>query len=260
MAVLGVASQYGFAMRSEYDLEILIRERMRDRLEEAARERLFQEAVGPTNSQRRFHHVPFKYATAVIAAVCALISTVLPSSAAGGETLSNAYDATAVFRDPVAALAGGYALLTDAAGVACIDMPGQGAMGVHYVNSTLVQGGTLDAARPQALVYEVQANGDERLVALEYVVFQSAWDANHTAPPSLFGQTFMSNPADNRFGLPAFYSLHAWIWKDNPTGMFSPFNPQVRCESDLRNEPAETSPSDGSMTMDGMGAALTIAP
>ena len=29
----------------------------------------------------------------------------------------------------------------------------------------------------------------------------------------LFGQHFMLSPDGNRFGLPAFYSLHAWIWK-----------------------------------------------
>ena len=23
--------------------------------------------------------------------------------------------------------------------------------------------------------------------------------------------------------------LHAWLWKDNPTGMFSPTNPKVKC-------------------------------
>jgi len=27
----------------------------------------------------------------------------------------------------------------------------------------------------------------------------------------------------------AFYSLHAWIWKDNPSGMFSMWNPAANC-------------------------------
>jgi hypothetical protein len=134
------------------------------------------------------------------------------------DTLANARDATAIFTTPGAALAAGYDLLTDAAGIACIDMPGDGAMGVHYVKGALVQSGTLDPARPQALVYEVQENGQLHLVALEYVTFQAAWDAAHPAPPTPFGQKFMLNPPDNRFGLPAFYSLHAWIWKHNPSG------------------------------------------
>ena len=39
----------------------------------------------------------------------------------------------------------------------------------------------------------------------------------------------MLTPGGNRFGLPAFYSLHAWIWKFNPSGTFAMWNPQVHC-------------------------------
>jgi hypothetical protein len=143
--------------------------------------------------------------------------------------VANARDATAIYNDPTAALAGGYALLTDKDDLACIAQPGAGAMGIHYVKNDLVQSGTIDVARPQALVYERTDNGRLNLVALEYVVLQAGWDASHSAPPSLFGQTFMLTPADNRFGLPPFYSLHAWVWKANPSGMFSMWNPRVNC-------------------------------
>jgi hypothetical protein len=168
------------------------------------------------------------YSISFAAAVLAVLASALPA-AAGGDTLENARDATAIYTEPTAALASGYELLTDAAGLACIDQPGVGAMGIHYVKGPLVQSGTLDAARPQALVYEVEPNGRVRLAALEYVVFQAAWDASHSAPPTLFGQKFMLNPATNRFGLPAFYALHAWVWKHNPRGTFEAWNPQVRC-------------------------------
>jgi hypothetical protein len=171
-----------------------------------------------------------RYATSLVAAALAILATALPS-AASGDTVENARSATAIYNDPAAALAGGYELLTDSADTACIDQPGAGAMGVHFVKGALVQSGTLDGARPQALVYEVQSSGNLRLVALEYVVFQSNWDAAHSAPPMLFGEKFMLNPANNRFGLPAFYSLHAWVWKHNPTGTFESFNPRVHCGS-----------------------------
>ena len=47
---------------------------------------------------------------------------------------------------------------------------------------------------------------------------------------TLFGPDVpCSSPAGNRFGLPAFYSLHAWIWKHNPAGMFEMWNPNVTC-------------------------------
>src|SRR5437867_709912 len=153
------------------------------------------------------------YATSLVAATLALLATALPSAAATGDTLANARNATALYTEPAAVLAGGYDRLTDAADLACIDQTGASAMGVHYVKGALIQSGALDAARPQALVYEVQENGQLRLGALEYVVFQSTWDATHSSAPTLFGaQKFMLTPADNRYGLPAFYSLHAWIW------------------------------------------------
>jgi hypothetical protein len=181
-------------------------------------------------------------AVAVATVALTLVVSSSASVAESGDTLDNARDASAAFNAPAAAFAAGYELLTDAAGIACIDMPGQGGMGVHYVKSALVQSGTIDVARPQALVYEVGSNGQPRLVALEYVVLQSAWDAGHSGPPQLFGTKFMLTPAGNRFGLPAFYSLHAWIWKHNPSGTFSPWNPTVRCggamRADVGDEPS----------------------
>ncbi len=191
-----------------------------------------------------------KFATSFVTAMLILLATALPT-AASGDTLANAREATAIYNDPAAAVAGGYDLLTDAADLACIDQPGSGAMGVHYVKGALVQSGTIDAARPQALVYEVQSNGQVRLGALEYVVLQSTWDATHSGPPTLFGQNFMLSPAGNRFGLPAFYSLHAWIWKHNPKGTFEPWNPQVHCASQgagaEANDQASAAPEIASM-------------
>lgn len=128
-----------------------------------------------------------------------------------------------------AAEAAGYGLFRDAAGLACIAQPGLGGMGVHYVNGALVGDTVLDPAAPEALVYEQVGFGRLRLAALEYIVFKEAWDATHTGRPTLFGVPFDFTPAPNRYGIPAFYALHAWIWKDNPAGMFMPWNPRVSC-------------------------------
>jgi hypothetical protein len=108
-------------------------------------------------------------------------------------------------------------------------MPQMGAMGVHYVKKALVGDGVVNATTPEALVYE-PSQGTLRLVAVEYVVLKSAWAAHHTAAPRLFGHVFNFTPAGNRFGLPAYYSLHAWIWKSNPSGEFSMWNPTVTCK------------------------------
>jgi len=76
------------------------------------------------------------------------------------------------------------------------------------------------------------AAGTPELAALEYLVFAQAWaDAGHVAndPPTLFGRPFDLTPDGNRFGLPAFWSLHVWIWRPNAAGMFQPWNPEVHC-------------------------------
>ena len=44
------------------------------------------------------------------------------------------------------------------------------------------------------------------------------------------GQLFQYNSSPNRYGIPAFYELHVWAWKDNPDGMFVDWNPRVSCE------------------------------
>lgn len=60
---------------------------------------------------------------------------------------------------------------------------GRGGMGIHYVKNELVGDSVVDAASPEALVYEPRRSGRLRLVAVEYVVFQEAWDAAHASPP-----------------------------------------------------------------------------
>jgi hypothetical protein len=174
-----------------------------------------------------------------IAAVVALAATAAPANAQfvflGGSakhhhavTLGAVKKATKKFQRLSVAKKAGYAILKDTQGIACIDNPGVGAMGVHYVKGPLVGDGKLTPKTPEALVYEPR-HGRLRLVAVEYVVFQAAWDANHSKPPKLFGQEFMLQTAPNRFGLDAFYMLHAWIYKHNPAGKFEPWNPRVHC-------------------------------
>jgi hypothetical protein len=169
-----------------------------------------------------------KHLLALVALGLAPLVSAAPA-AAHPHGLAAARAATARYRHLEVAQHAGYALLTDAAGIACIDNPGVGAMGVHYVSGALVGDAAVDATTPEALVYEPQRNGRMRLVALEYVVFQSAWDAAHASPPRLFGQPFEAIPAGNRYGLPPFYELHAWVWKHNPRGMFDDWNPRASC-------------------------------
>jgi hypothetical protein len=145
--------------------------------------------------------------------------------------------ATARFHSVSAAQRAGYGFFTDAKGIACIDMPkmkgmamaNTGGMGVHFVKGALVDDPAERPNKPEAMVYRVDKDGILRLSAVEYVVLQSAWDANHIHVPRLFGKPFTLTEAGNRYGLPAFYSLHAWVWQHNPAGTFAMFNPNVTC-------------------------------
>jgi hypothetical protein len=169
---------------------------------------------------------------AVMAALLLALTLAVVAAAAGavGST-DGARKATAKYDSLSTAKHHGYRVLKDKNGITCIsmdDMPGMGAMGVHYVQGANVADGKIKAADPEALVYAPTAKG-LKLAALEYVVLKSAWDARHRTAPALFGHTFNFTPAGNRYGLPAFYSLHAWLWKDNPSGEFSMWNPSVSC-------------------------------
>jgi hypothetical protein len=157
-----------------------------------------------------------------------------------------ARSATAKYHSLTVTKKAGYSILADTAGITCIADPHMGAMGVHYVNGDLVKDPAIDAAHPEALVYAPDRHGRLQLAALEYVVLKADWDANQPqppnlgygvgdalAPPWLFGHEFNFTDAPNRYGLPPFYSLHAWIWKDNPAGTFEMWNPSVHCDENL---------------------------
>jgi hypothetical protein len=147
--------------------------------------------------------------------------------AGGRGPMDGAASATARFHDPDAAAAAGYTFrLPELGGATCIVQPGVGGMGVHMVNTALLDG-TIDATQPEALVYEEKADGRLKLAAVEYVVFVHDWEGADA--PSLFGREFDFVGSPNRYDLPPFYALHAWIWKPNPSGLLSAWNPSVTC-------------------------------
>jgi hypothetical protein len=146
-----------------------------------------------------------------------------------GNALHDAKRATKQYKDVSVAEHAGYMRFLDKDQIACIDNPPEGGMGIHYVNQTYVGDAEVTPTKPEAVVYKPRRDGSLRLGALEYIVFQAAWDANHKKAPSLFGEKFMLTPDGNRFGIPAFYSLHVWIYKHNPAGTFAMWNPRVKC-------------------------------
>lgn len=148
-----------------------------------------------------------------------------------GALLKTVRDATERFRDVNAAQQANYNLV-----FGCVSGPDAGAMGMHFLNADILgdvnKRGVFDATRPQIVIYEPTADGRLRLIGADFVVFADNWNALHPdGPPQLMGQLFHLFDAPNRFGLPAFYTLHVWAWKDNPNGAFVNWHPNVSCQS-----------------------------
>ncbi len=134
-------------------------------------------------------------------------------------------DSTERFKDVSVAEAEGYVLQ-----FGCVSGPDSGAMGLHYINGALVGRGELDPTHPQIVIYEPTENGGLKLIGADFLVFADAWDKKNQGPPELMGQLFHYWESPNRFGLPAFYTLHVWAWKDNPNGAFVNWHPKVSCQ------------------------------
>ena len=133
---------------------------------------------------------------------------------------------TEQYKDVAIAKASGYALA-----FGCVSGPDSGAMGLHYVNMPLVTDGEIDASKPEIILYEPAGNDQVRLVGADYHVLADAWDKTHTSAPELMGQKFQQFEAPNRFGLPRFYTLHVWAWKNNPTGTFVNWHANISCDA-----------------------------
>jgi hypothetical protein len=113
----------------------------------------------------------------------------------------------------------------------CVAGTDHGAMGIHYVNGTLLGNLTLDPSQPEALIYE-PSNGKLTLVGVEFILDSATWlAANNNTPPVLDGQVFNFVDAPNRFNIPSFFELHVWAWRDNPQGAFVDWNNHVTCDN-----------------------------
>lgn len=181
----------------------------------------------------------------------ALEAALTPAPAPGEPDLAAIRLATERFLDVDVALAEGY--IPDPSGM-CVtaEMEGQpaelGAMGVHYFRPDLLGltgppnprvNGTstyTDFNQPAVLIYEPQADGSVELVAVENLVFQKAWaEAGSTAPPTFHSVAYKAmqddpaTPADEAHGFEPHYEHHAWIFRENPAGVFEPFNANVTC-------------------------------
>lgn len=153
--------------------------------------------------------------TAISAPVQPQAAAIQGLGADANQDLATLRRVTAPFHDFATATAAGWSAQI----TGCMAGPA-GGMGFHYGNPAFIDG-SVRADEPELLLYEPDQNGRLSLVAVEYIVPLSAWTSSE--PPRLFGQDFHVNAAFH------IWALHAWVWKDNPSGMFADWNPRVTC-------------------------------
>lgn len=157
------------------------------------------------------------------------------------------------YRDVAVAKAEGFTTDNKCVTAAMLGHPAEmGTMGLHYVRRDLLglppkpsppgsgrvsgTGTHTDFRQPAMLVYEPQADGSLQLVAVENLVFADAWHAKFKAPPTFHDRTYpllKDDPVtslDEAHGWQPHYEQHLWVFRDNPNGPYSPFNPKVSCQ------------------------------
>ena len=102
----------------------------------------------------------------------------------------------------------------------CVSAPGLGGMGYHWVNPSLVDP-VFDPLKPESLLYATGPGGKMRLIGVEYIVVNVG-----QATPMFVNQPFDVGGTP----LPvSHWSLHVWLYENNPSGLFAPFNPNISC-------------------------------
>jgi len=180
-----------------------------------------------------------------------VIASVEAEDPALAQALRGVLAETERFRDVEVALAEGY--MRDPMDM-CVtpEMEGfprqLGGMGIHFFRPDLLgltqveprvsgTGTHGDFRQPGVLIYEPQADGSLELVAVENLIFEEAWRAaGNNGPPEFMGNQYWHlvenprTPVDEAHGFEPHYELHMWLYRENPSGLFSPFNPRASCE------------------------------
>jgi hypothetical protein len=160
------------------------------------------------------------YGSVLVAALLLGIAFVV-AGARGQKELGMARDAVARYQSVHVAREDGYRQLFE-----CVSHPTEGAMGMYYIRPDRFDS-ELDLAEPEGLVYEAQANGRLRLVAVDYAIPAAA--GLQSWPATFLGQTLPFKTTVGVHPIDPYYGLRVWLWKDNPSGAFADWNPNLVC-------------------------------
>jgi hypothetical protein len=108
----------------------------------------------------------------------------------------------------------------------CIEHPTEGAMGTHYILPERFDA-DLNLEEPEVLLYVERPNGELRLVGVEYVIPAAAWASDD--PPEFLGQQLKYKTTVGTTPVDPYWEVHAWVWYNNPSGVFADWNPRISC-------------------------------
>ena len=153
------------------------------------------------------------------------------------DQLDTVRDATEKYVDIEQAFADGYVQSTEEVAN----------MGAHFVQPWRMMDGKFDPERPEILLYTSDEQGDWNLVGTSFVLplnvvgpdhpeaFVGPLDNWHVHYELCTGSDFDSRSsteeecrADGGTWVPVYgWMIHAWVWEDNPLGVFNMWNPNV---------------------------------
>jgi len=123
-------------------------------------------------------------------------------------------DALSRFEDVARAIEEGYRMSTPYV------RSGAGVMGLPFFNFEVPE---LDPENPAVLFYDLLEDGTYELLGVEWLVPAESTDA----PPTMFGRDLSGpTPGETAF-IPEHYGLHAWLFAENPDGLFARYHAGV---------------------------------
>ncbi|MBA2463793.1 MAG: hypothetical protein H0V42_02295 [Nocardioidaceae bacterium] len=105
-----------------------------------------------------------------------------------------------------------------------------GGMGFHYVNFSKIGDPTIDPSHPEVLLYAPGPSGRVQLVGVEYFKIDADGSLLTANDRPFLGDVPFNGPMPGHTAqMPIHYDLHVWLYEENSSGMFAPWNPAVSC-------------------------------
>ena len=163
---------------------------------------------------------------ALALAAAATIAIVKAAGASSPNELEAAKSALARFHSMGQAEKAGYIKLSE-----CDQSPA-GAMGYHYGNPRLMKDPGIDALQPEVLLYAPKPKGKGKLELVGVEYFKADADQLLTTDadrPTVFDVPLEGPMRGHTSEMPMHYDRHVWLYETNPRGMFTAWNPSVKC-------------------------------